>query len=281
MGVGAGSRADRAGRHAGDAAFDPHRNLAVCRTSRASVCAHLPLAAGYSARPGLRLGALAAWLVLGRRLVRCVLGGHGCDRDVGGDGDRRARGLRPVPAARRSRSADRPCAGARRGRRDHGPGKPRGAEPAGRRLRHEDRPAAALHGHVCVLADRAICRALLSAGIPGLHREHPFRALDHGAKDRRPPVPLELRRQLGKLSRGFHHQGPYRLDRRLVEHGRLPEGDEPVPGRRDRRRPLQALGAAPAGSDGILVFGLSRPDDHQHPYQRRDPARAGRGHDRG
>ena len=66
---------------------------------------------------------------------------------------------------------------------------------------------------------------------------------------RRSPLLLQLRRQLGELPRGLHHQGARRADGRLVEHGRLSADDEPVSEGRHRRRQLQALGAPSAGAD--------------------------------
>ena len=46
---------------------------------------------------------------------------------------------------------------------------------------------------------------LLPTRIPEDHRHHPFRALGYCAWQSRSPVLLELRRQLGKLSRRLHH----------------------------------------------------------------------------
>ena len=100
-------------------------------------------------RPCLRSGAVAARLVLGRRLHRACAGRSTVAVATAVVAATRRRSWSIVLFRRRedARGADRPSAGTRRGRGDHGPGKPRGAEPAGRRLRHEDRPAAAFHGH--------------------------------------------------------------------------------------------------------------------------------------
>ena len=115
-------------------------------------------------------------------------------------------------------------------------------------------------------------RQIFRAGIPGQHQHNPFRAL--GASARPPPadVLLELRRQLGELPRGFRDEGRIRPDGRMEQHRRLSAHALAVPRRRARRRTLQAMGATPADSDAVLVFGLSRSQHRAYPHQLEDPA---------
>ena len=55
-------------------------------------------------------------------------------------------------------------------------------------------------------------------GFLGDPRDDPFRALGDRSRHAQPALPVQLRRQLGKLPGGLHHQGPYRPHRHLVEH---------------------------------------------------------------
>ncbi len=142
-------------------------------------------------------------------------------------------------------------------------------------------PHPRVHGPARVLGRRRGGDPLLPPGLPQRHRHHPLRALGHAAGQPRPDLPLELRRQLGELSRGLHHPRPCRADRDLVELDRVPAVREPVPEGRDRRRALQALRPPQHGADPLLVQRLSEPHHRQHPHQCRHPPRAVRRDDRG
>jgi cytochrome P450 len=113
------------------------------------------------------------------------------------------------------------------------------------------------HARPVALGHRATHQPRLSPRLRPKHGHDPLRQVVSSAEDGQAHLPVELRRQLGELSRRFHHEGAPRPDRGLEQRRRFPE-NEPVDLRRSqRRRPLQALGPPPTGSDAVLVQPLS------------------------
>ena len=116
-----------------------------------------------------------------------------------------------------------------------------------------------------------------------VHAHDPFRAL--GARRQRlaPDLLLELRFELGELSRRFHREGARGPDAGVEQRPRLPTHAPARGGRRDERAPVQDLGAALDGAQPVLGQRLSRslgqPDRAQLRHRRRPsgPRADGRG----
>src|SRR6185312_5068730 len=95
------------------------------------------------------------------------------------------------------------------------------------------------------------------------HPHHPLRALGH-ARRRAPPVPVELRRQLGELPRRVRRSRARGPDRRVEQHRRLSAVALDRRGRRHRRRIVQELDAESPALDAGLVLELPEVEHRQH-----------------
>ena len=89
------------------------------------------------------------------------------------------------------------------------------------------------------------------------------------ARQRATGVLLQLRRQLGELPRGLHHQGARRPDRGLEQRSRLPA--DALPDLRRRRRTALASSAGSACSNGQPFWFSRFPASHDRP----DPQQCG------